>query len=1145
MNISKLHQDKFPSVIKARGTSYYAEDRVQIIEDEPYSLRALVSGSGGSKYFVDFLIDEENGRNFLIVDCDCPYSEGGDLCKHIWATMVKVDTTKTTFSTGKEEYGLVHSNSTDPWDGSYGTYLEEEDDDENEEDDDDYYFDYDDEDDDDDDNEMEINPNQGTLDLEYDSENSTYSTKKSAKSDWKNRLDFVAKHANKDLAIFGENSSEKKSQIIYVLDSQATGQMESLAILLFYREQKKNGHWGVLRKLRPNQIQTFLRSKDPLDHDIASFIAQIYDFSIVSQASNVYHMHRMRHDSPNMIAIDIPQLQEIILSKLSKTNRFYLKDHTVTDIDDCFKKPISGEFEKTWDFKIKIHKDAKNKVFVISGHLFSDKKEKPLDSVLSISGTMIIFNDSVARFDGKKFLPWIQVLSSKNSMEVPISQQDDLVNHLFSLPSLPEMDLPTELNWQKIKSKPKPGFNIQLNQKDHRRSTLTGSLFLIYNDTIFNPDENNKNYIVDRDNKKLIIRSEKEEQAYNSFLKDLGMDYLADINCWEFSSQDLQSIVSSMVESGWDVQAEGKNLKKSGTVSGKVSTGIDWFELSAEVDFEGHIVSFPTLLEAVKNRKNMVKLGDGTYGILAQEWLDKYGHMLELAEKKGKKLKFKKSQISILDALLENKPEIKTDQQLSNIRNGFKKLRGIKAEKQPKQFNGELRKYQQEGLGWLKFLNKFQFGGCLADDMGLGKTIQIIALLVWHYTSNKGKNSSLVVVPRSLIYNWKLEANKFSKLKVLDYSKGDRHESWESIDDFHIILTTYSILRSDIEDFANYTFDYAILDEAQAIKNQSSQVAQASKLINAKHKLAMSGTPVENHIGDLWSLFELINPGIIGPSNYEKISKTAESEEAAVALLSRAISPFILRRTKTQVLKDLPSKSEQIIHCELNSLQQKKYNELKRFYRVNIGNKVKEKGLKKSQMHILEALLRLRQTACHHGLVDPKHEKKHSSKTEVVIEKISEIIEMGSKVIVFSQFTKMLAILKHFLDKEKITYEYLDGSTRNRQEKVDRFQTDEKCPVFLISLKAGGVGLNLTAAEYCMILDPWWNPAVEAQAVDRIHRIGQKKKVFAYRFIAKGTIEEKIMQLQADKKSLSEGLITSNSSLLKSLTQKDLDFLLA
>lgn len=1141
MNISKLHQDKFPSVIKARGSCYFAEDRVQIIEDEPYSLRALVSGSGKSKYFVDFLIDEENERNFLIVDCDCPYSEGGDLCKHIWATMVKVDTTKTIFSTGKEEYGLVHSNRADPWDGSYGTYVEEEDDDEVS-DDEEYNEDEDDEEEDDD---MEIDPNQGTLDLEYDSKNSTYTTKRSASSDWQNRLNFVAKHANKNLTPTNENSSEKKSQIIYVLDSQATAQMESLAILLFYREQKKNGHWGVLRKLRPNQHKTFHRSKDPLDLDIASFISQIYDFSIMTQASNLYQLHKMRSDSANMITIDIPQLQEIILSKLSKTDRFFLKDPKTNDIDACFKKPISSEFEKNWNFKIKIHKDTKKKAFIISGHLFSDEKERPLDSALIIFGSIIIFSDNVARFDGKEFLPWLQVLSSKNSMEVPLTQQDDLVNHLFSLPLLPEMELPKELNWEKINSVPKPGFNIQLNTKNNKSGNLFGNLFLIYNNTIFRPDENNKNYIVDRDNKKLILRSEKDEQIFISFLKNLGMQHLTDLNCLEFPSQDLQSIVSSMVESGWDVQAEGKNLKKSGVVSGKVSTGIDWFELSAEVDFEGYIVSFPTLLEAVKNRKNVIKLGDGTYGILAQEWLEKYGHMLELAEKKGKKLKFKKSQISILDALLENKPEIKADQQLSNIRNGFKKLRGIKAEKQPKQFNGELRKYQQEGLGWLKFLNKFQFGGCLADDMGLGKTIQIIALLVWHYTSNKGKNSSLVVVPRSLIYNWKLEANKFSKLKVLDYSKGDRHKSWESINDFHIILTTYSILRSDIEDFTNYTFDYAILDEAQAIKNQSSQVAQASKLINAKHKLAMSGTPVENHIGDLWSLFEFINPGIIGPSNYEKISKTAESEEAAVALLSRAISPFILRRTKIQVLKDLPSKSEQIIHCELNNLQQKKYNELKRYFRVNIGTKVKEKGLKKSQMHILEALLRLRQTACHHGLVDPKHEKKHSSKTEVVLEKINEIIEMGSKVIVFSQFTKMLSILKYFLDKENITYEYLDGATRNRQERVDRFQTDGQCPVFLISLKAGGVGLNLTAAEYCMILDPWWNPAVEAQAVDRIHRIGQKKKVFAYRFIAKGTIEEKIMQLQADKKSLSEGLITSNSSLLKSLTQQDLDFLLA
>ena len=345
--------------------------------------------------------------------------------------------------------------------------------------------------------------------------------------------------------------------------------------------------------------------------------------------------------------------------------------------------------------------------------------------------------------------------------------------------------------------------------------------------------------------------------------------------------------------------------------------------------------------------------------------------------------------------------------------------------------------------------------------------------------------------------------------------------------------------------FRSFDFEYAILDEAQAIKNASSQIAKASKLLRARHKLAMSGTPIENHVGELWSLFEFINPGFMNVSNLKKFSDSSKNNENSASLLARAISPFVLRRTKEKVLQDLPPKSEQIVYCELNSVQKKKYDELKKYYRLNLDSKIKEKGLKKVQMHVLEALLRLRQTACHHGLVDAKFEKRHSAKTEVIMEQIGDVLARGHKVLIFSQFTKMLAIVRNFIEKEKIDYEYLDGKTRNRQERVDRFQTDKNCAIFLISLKAGGLGLNLTAADYCFILDPWWNPAVEAQAVDRMHRIGQKKKVFAYRYIARGTVEEKILQLQASKKSLSEGLITADSSLMKGLTQKDLDFLLA
>ena len=409
------------------------------------------------------------------------------------------------------------------------------------------------------------------------------------------------------------------------------------------------------------------------------------------------------------------------------------------------------------------------------------------------------------------------------------------------------------------------------------------------------------------------------------------------------------------------------------------------------------------------------------------------------------------------------------------------------------------------------------------------------------------KGPSLIVVPRSLVFNWKAEAEKFCpRLRVLDYTGPNRHATRDEFPNYDLIITTYGTLRTDIVELSQITFDYVILDEAQAIKNADSQAAKAARLLKGRHRLAMSGTPIENHLGELWSIFEFLNPGMLGTASVFKkhASGASAADEGARSLLARALRPFILRRTKAQVVKDLPEKFEQTLICDLEPAQRQIYEGLKAHYRQALLRKDTAE-LGRSKIEVLEALLRLRQAACHPGLIDPERSGDPSAKLDMLIPQLVEVAEEGHKILVFSQFTKFLGLVRDRLDAEGLKYEYLDGRTRNRDERVERFQTDPDIPLFLISLKAGGLGLNLTAAGYVYLLDPWWNPAVEAQAIDRSHRIGQTQQVFAYRLICRDTVEQKILELQQKKRDLADAILNENRNVIGTLTKDDLEFLLS
>jgi superfamily II DNA or RNA helicase len=553
----------------------------------------------------------------------------------------------------------------------------------------------------------------------------------------------------------------------------------------------------------------------------------------------------------------------------------------------------------------------------------------------------------------------------------------------------------------------------------------------------------------------------------------------------------------------------------------------------------------PALLEALRAGQELVPLGDGTYGLIPEEWLERLGLLARVARGKGEALRFPRAQGALLDALIAREPEVRVDARFAELRRRLASHAQVRPRRAPRGFHGKLRGYQEQGLGWLRFLEDLGLGGCLADDMGLGKTVQVLAHLLGRRRSGAGR-PSLVVAPRTLLFNWQAEAARFAPgLRVHVHHGGGRAERRDQLERADLVLTTYGTLARDAAMFSEIELEYAVLDEAQAMKNAGSQTARACRALVARHRLALSGTPIENRLSDLGSIMEFLNPGMIDASSVLAPLTSDSAGEAGLELLARALRPFLLRRTKEEVLTELPPKVEQTVACELQGKQRKLYQELRDHYRTSLMGRVERQGLARSKIHVLEALLRLRQAACHPGLIDRDRSDDSSAKLDALIERIAEVVAGGHKALAFSQFTSFLALVRRRLEQLGIAYEYLDGKTRDRGARVARFQTDPDCRVFLLSLKAGGHGLNLTAADYVFLLDPWWNPAVEAQAVDRAHRIGQDKRVFTYRLVARDTVEEKVLALQADKRRLAEAVVRRDASLLGRMSVRDLELLLA
>ncbi|MEN7548484.1 SNF2-related protein [Rapidithrix thailandica] len=595
---------------------------------------------------------------------------------------------------------------------------------------------------------------------------------------------------------------------------------------------------------------------------------------------------------------------------------------------------------------------------------------------------------------------------------------------------------------------------------------------------------------------------------------------------------------------GFSTLKNNKYNPNRAKISVNVISEVNWFETTVKAQFGEQIAPLKQLYKAVRNKSNYVQLDDGTVGILPEEWVKKFSNYFEAGELVKERIRTPKVNFTDIADLYEQAMlATPVQQELGMLREKIAAFEAVPSVKVPEDLKATLRDYQKQGLNWLNFLDDFNFGGCLADDMGLGKTVQVIAFLL-SQREKVSQNTNLVVLPTSLIFNWQVEIAKYApSIKVLTAYGPGRVQNCDLFGNYEVILTTYNTLLSDIRFLKKYHFNYIILDESQAIKNPESQRYKAACLLQSRNKIVMTGTPLENNTFDLYGQLSFACPGLFGSKHRFKgiysspIDKFKNSKRAKE--LQQKISPFILRRTKQQVAQELPEKTEVVIYCEMGTEQRKIYEAYKKEYRDLLLEEI-EDTIQKQSLHVLQGLTKLRQICNSPAILsDDRFYGSPSAKIEVLMEEVENKANRH-KILIFSQFVTMLDLIKEELAQRKIQYEYLTGQTQNRADRIETFQKNREVRVFLISLKAGGTGLNLTEADYVYLVDPWWNPAVENQAIDRSHRIGQTKNVVAVRLICPDTIEEKIMQLQARKNSLATELVKTDRSMMKSLSKEEL-----
>lgn len=994
--------------------------------------------------------------------CNCPYFEDGSNCKHIWASLLEIDTKNL----------LSH--------------------------------------------------------IAGDANSAIKPLPKQKEDDWQSLI-VKAKHKavhdkSRSAFAFGSNSKKLNYRVgLYSINLKKTLFEGQIAIDIYAQERLKKGSFGVRKyaELTREKIELY---EDPLERDFL--------WDLIGRTEKIdYSYYSTYQTKTNRVLISSGHADSL-LKKIALSGKLYLtlKDESLYYGDPIELNPYDYR-DELWALRVSIARDDAR--FKVSCLLHSSSGEtRPLSELRGHIEHFAFFENYCARANITDHEIWYQLL--KNG---PIYLQENQIDSFLEyahkeIPGAAQIELPPEIQFADLRID-QPA--IKLNLYDDKNSGLfLAQLQFAYNGVNVTPDSGNAIYNFST-RERIHRNSEYEAEAMAFFLQLNPMRSEDSHYHGCFDQKTLSSVIECALEKGWEVYAQQRPVSIGKNFVLKANSGLDWFDINAEFEFGSQTILLPQLLQSMRSGSRMIRLDDGSTGVLPQEWIHKLSPLMNIGELSERGLRLSRLQTLLLSSSFEKSRFSGEDQGIRSLYELLEEIKLMKPGVVHKKLKGKLRSYQKTGLGWLTVLSENKIGGILADDMGLGKTVQVLALLA----QTKKTLPHLIVAPKSVIFNWENEAKKFTPhLKTLVYAGSNRHLLAEKLDSHDLIFVTYQTLRNDIEILRKRSFDFLIIDEAHYAKNSQAQISVSLKLIKAERKFALTGTPVENSLDDLFTILSIINPGLMSDSQSTRWSK--ETDPDKIRILARSLSPFILRRSKKEVLKDLPEKSEQILVCELSESEQKKYDELKSFYWNQLTQKFETKGFAKSKIEILEALLRLRQAACHQGLLDPKLIKQPSAKFELVLDQLQSVVRDGHKALVFSQFTGLLKLFENKIVSLGMSYEYLDGQTKDRAARVTRFQEDSKCSVFLISLKAGGVGLNLTAADYVFILDPWWNPAAESQAIDRAHRIGQKNKVFAYKVIAKGTIEEKIIDMQRSKKQIADAIVSENTSMLKSLKISDL-----
>ncbi len=1093
----------FTSTNKRNGQSYYNAGSVRIQTGSAWAVEARVQGS--QRYEVELeLVDGD-----LTLYCDCPYFESEGPCKHLWATVLAAEA-RGYLSKVQSIQSIAGFGFDDLMDEFAGRNLS-----------------------------LFEDPKSAPLVARPSSTPRPPAWKKQVASLFQEE------------AIQSRGEWPAKRQILYVVELSASIGADQISLALWTRDRKVNGDFGRASPLNLQRSQ------------IASLpVAEDREILSALTGASQYYSHSTHYGQVPTTNVIPEPLSYKIIPLVAGTGRCYLRANSASQDFEL----LAWDEGTPWRFELELKSGNKAQgggpVWVLTGVLRrGDDRMDASAPALVTRGGHLVAKGMLAPLAHDTNFSWLSQLRKIGKIQVPAQDGDEFLSTLLSTPGLPRLEVPEQLHFEEVSLPPRPRLRIRAANRLDASARLQAELSFDYEGRLVAATEKSGGFY-DASTRRFVRRHTAAEEAAATLLNEVGVrfrpaNYYEPEPAWELAPAKLPRAARTLVEAGWHLDADGKVFRRPGAFHMDVSSGVDWFELNAGVEYGDTSAKLPELLEALRRGESMVKLDDGTYGMLPDEWLRRIGMFAGMGTAEHGHIRFRPSQAGLLDALLAAQPEATFDKNFALVRDELRNFHGVTAAEQPAGFVGHLRDYQREGVGWMDFLRRFSFGGCLADDMGVGKTAQVLAMLEQRRelrVAGKTPGPSLVVAPRSLVFNWKQEAERFTpQLRVLDYTGLNRGGTDFSA--YDLILTTYGTLRRDAVRLKDVEFDYVVLDEAQAVKNAITESAKAVRLLRGQHRLALSGTPVENHLGELWSLFEFLNPGMLGAAGaFQGAFKVASGagrgldrslDEDTRKMLTQALRPFILRRTKQQVVRELPEKNEQTLYCELEPAQRKLYNELRQHYRDSLLSRIESQGLAKSKIMVLEALLRLRQAACHPGLIDVKRSGEPSAKLELLLEQLHEVMGSGQKALVFSQFTSLLKIVRDRLDSEGVVYEYLDGQTQDRQSKVERFQSDPDCMLFLISLKAGGLGLNLTAAEYVFLLDPWWNPAVEAQAVDRAHRIGQTRPVFAYRLIARDTVEEKVLELQKSKRDLAAAIIGEDNALIRDLRREDLELLLS